>query len=599
MSRPADPTEHEIYEVEPHRLMEIDDFHLRVALARLAERLAVRVGMVGGDLEGQGQLIDEITGWTRRLDQSVERTNHQVDTALETFARLVGELNENLTAAFTEMKDGLRQTRQLLDDKRLDLETVLDSVGQIGKTIRMLSINAQIASAKAGDHGRTFSVVAEQIKGLANEATASSNEAVKIMDLADVEKLLDSFDQLATATLSRTSQALHQTDDDFRTVVEASRGELAQIAANSRTVAETIASIRVVSDRLVQKNNRAEALGQAMASVWLDPEPIQALPAIIRSERLHVEPGYDRLDDIRQRGCVRVAIEPDFKGLSFRTGREALRGLDVEYAQAFARWLGVKCQFMEHPWDQCTNLLWVGRSTGEPEADLMWSALPPSPRYQRIAYSDSYTYLEFVLARREGDTRIGALADLAGRTLGCINDPAALKTLEDAGVRWTANADLPGGRVRLGNLITYSDQSRIHDCLADGLVDAFAVDRPIYHWACSGADSPWRDRLEILPGNIAAKPWYYAVGVADSPSSFRLLRQVNTFLKWYRTQPARRETELLWQGGVIDAHINYHSENAGLRGVPEMLADYQAWVARLDEFDLAPAETSENSAQPI
>ena len=50
--------------------------------------------------------------------------------------------------------------------------------------------------------------------------------------------------------------------------------------------------------------------------------------------------------------------------------------------------------------------------------------------------------------------------------------PPILKTLEDAGVRWSANADMPGGRFRLGNLITYSDQGRIHDCLADGVVDA-------------------------------------------------------------------------------------------------------------------------------
>ena len=594
MPRPDAHADSEIAELQSASFMDTTDFHLRVALARLAERLAVRVGMVGGDLDGQGQLIDEITGWTRRLDQSVERTGRQVDSALETFTKLVGELNESLSAAFQEMQEGLRQTRQLLDDKRVDLETVLDAVGQIGKTIRMLSINAQIASAKAGEHGRTFSVVAEQIKGLANEATSSSNEAVKIMNLTDVEKLLESFDQLASATLARTGHALRQTDLEFRSVVDGSRAELAQIAANSRTVAETIASIRVVSDRLIQKNNQAEALGQQLASIWLEPEPVEALPQVIRSERLRVEPNYDRLDDIRQRGFVRVAIEPDFKGLSFRTGRETLRGLDAEYAQAFARWLGVKCQFVEYPWDQCTNLLWVGRSPGEPEADLLWSALPPNPRYHKIAYSTSYTYLEFVLARRSGDTRVGGLADLAGRTLGCINDPAALKTLEDAGVRWTANADVPGGRVRLGNLITYSDQSRIHDCLADGLVDAFAVDKPIYYWACSGADSPWRDRIEILPGNLAAAPWYYAVGVADCPSSFRLLSQVNAFLKWYRNQPARRDLEQLWQGGVIDSRIDYRSENAGLRGAPEMLADYQAWVARVNEFDptlsLAPAD---------
>ena len=563
---------------------ELDDLNLRVALARIQERLAYRVEMVGSDLDGQHRLIDEIQSWTGKLDQSVERTNYQVDVALETFTKLVGELNVGLTGAFSEMDQGLEETRRLLDDKRVDLETVLDSVGQIGKTIRMLSINAQIASAKAGEHGKTFSVVAQEIKGLANEATESSNEAVKIMNLADVEKLLANFATIASDTLSRTNKALNYTDEQFRKVVEASRAELAQISTNSRIVAETIESIQVMADRLVEKNKRAGKLSRDLEGIWLERDPGKALQPIIRSEKVQSDPNFDRLDHIRAKGAVRIAIEPDFKGLSFRFGREPLRGLDVEYAKAFARWIGVECQFVEFPWDQCTNLLWVGRTADEPEADLMWSALPPSPRYHKVAYSDTYTYLEFVLARRKGDSRIQGLSDLNGRALGCINDPAALKTLEDAGVRWSANADMPGGRVRLGNLITYSDQGRIHDCLADGVVDAFAVDRPIYHWACTGHDSPWKDRIEILAGNLASQPWYYSVGVADTPSSFRLLREVNRFLKWYRTQSARRELEQIWQGGVIDSRIDYHSEKAGLRGAQEMLRDYESWIEFLDEF---------------
>ena len=564
---------------------QLDSLEFRVAMARIQERLAYRVAMVGSDLDGQHRLIEEIQDWTGKLDQSVDRTNHQVDAALNTFSKLVGDLNVGLRAAFEEMGKGLEETRKLLDDKRVDLETVLDAVGQIGKTIRMLSINAQIASAKAGEHGKTFSVVAQEIKGLANEATESSNEAVKIMNLADVEKLLANFAAISSDTLSRTNMALIHTDEEFRKVVEGSRAELSEISTNSRIVAETIGAIRLMADRLVEKNGHANHLSQELEGLWLESDPGRALHPLIRSEHVRSDPDFDRLDDIRARGFVRIAIEPDFKGLSFRFGREPLRGLDVEYAKAFASWIGVKCQFVEFPWDQCTNLLWVGRTDHEPEADLIWSALPPSPRYLKVAYSDSYTYLEFVLARRKGDARIQGLSDLNGRALGCINDPAALKTLEEAGVRWSVNADRPGGHIRLGNLITYSDQSRIHDCLADGVVDAFAVDKPIYHWACTGHDSPWKDRIEILAGNLASQPWYYSVGVADTPSSFRLLREINRFLKWYRTQPARRDLEQAWQGGVIESRINYQSEKSGLRGAPEMLKDYEQWIEFLDEFE--------------
>ena len=129
---------------------------------------------------------------------------------------------------------------------------------------------------------------------------------------------------------------------------------------------------------------------------------------------------------------------------------------------------------------------------------------------------------------------------------------------------------------RLANLLSYSDQSRIHDCLADGLVDAFAVDRPIYWWACYGEDSPWRGRLEILPVTLSSTPWYYAVGVAAEPASYHLLEAVNRFIAWFKTQPQRRQIEERWQGQVMAGEVSYRDEPGALRGEPELRALYAA-----------------------
>nr|WP_246135442.1 transporter substrate-binding domain-containing protein [Pararhodospirillum oryzae] len=254
-------------------------------------------------------------------------------------------------------------------------------------------------------------------------------------------------------------------------------------------------------------------------------------------------------------------------GLSFRRQPDgALEGLDIEYARAFARWLGVECTFMEHPWDQLTELLVAGRHPGEAPADVVWSALPPSASYGAVAYSETYTWLPFVLARRKGDKRIADLASLEGKVVGLINDPAAFAVLEAAGVRWQANAHKAGGRVRLANLVAYSDQGRIHDCLANGIVDAFCVDLPIYHWACTAPDSPWHGRLEILPGNLAAQPYYYAVGVCADAASYPLLKAINAFLAEFHHKPEREALERRWQGQAWPGTISYRDESGDLMG---------------------------------
>ena len=56
---------------------------------------------------------------------------------------------------------------------------------------------------------------------------------------------------------------------------------------------------------------------------------------------------------------------------------------------------------------------------------MVRSALPPNAAYRGTAFSESYTYLNYCLARRAGDQQIRGVADLSGKVLGCINDPGA------------------------------------------------------------------------------------------------------------------------------------------------------------------------------
>ncbi len=57
----------------------------------------------------------------------------------------------------------------------------------------------------------------------------------------------------------------------------------------------------------------------------------------------------------------------------------------MDYAQFFARFLGVAGEFIEAPWDMCTELLTAGKRYGAPPADIVISALPPSAEYDNVA----------------------------------------------------------------------------------------------------------------------------------------------------------------------------------------------------------------------
>lgn len=518
---------------------------------------------------GQAQAFDEISARTGELTRALLATERDLEDSNARAAAVRRSTEARIEAIAGSIKRRLDDSTRALQDKGTRAARVLNSIVGIGGKVRMLAMNARIEAARAGEHGRGFTVVANEVGTLAGHTLTQAAEAAEALDFAEIFAILEQTVAEVAGELTQLQTLTETSLGDLETMLSAIAANVDHIANHNGVIREMIdlgnATRTRAMDKMAWVGDELDALSTGLgAAPRMRLERLQALAA-----RQHVllDPAHDRLAEIKARGSLRIGVEPRFVGLSFRRRLGAeLEGLDVEYASAFARHLGVECDFVEHSWDQLTELLVAGRRPGEAPVDLVWSALPPSAAFGPVAYSDTYTWLPFVLARRAGDERIGALADLDGKVLGVINDPGAFAVLEAAGVRWPANASKPGGRILLANLVAYSDQSRIHDCLADGIVDGFCVDLPIYHWACTSPDSPWHGKIEIVSGNLAAQPYYYAVGVAAEAASYTLLREINTFLARFRASPEREALERKWQGAVTDGQVGYRDEPGNLPG---------------------------------
>lgn len=554
------------------------------ALLRQARLLLEHAQQAGASLS---QRMDEMDQRSSTLKTALEAAETHMEHSLQSAQALEGEITSGVERAKQSIEEGLARIERDLNAKLAQATQIAGMIERIAHELNLLAINAAIEAAHAERHGATFGVVAERIRELSGSTRDNAKRIGEQLDFSDLHLSMERFQADTAAVLDglagHSARSTRRQSDNFQAI----GGHMAAVRDNNQVIFEVLGQSQSAVERVTQKLRwSGELLTRGEGSLVQGGEP--ALRELLEKEGLHLAPDYDRLADIRARGVLRVAIEPDFKGLSFRhRPGEPLQGLDADYARAFARWLGVRCEFIEYPWERCTDLLVAGRTPGEPEADLVWSALPPNADYRHVAYSETYTWLPYVLARRKGDTRINGIADLEGRLLGCINDPAAFDTLAGSGLRWQANASLPGGRVRLGNLVAYSDQGRIHDCLADGRVDAFAVDRPIYWWACYGADSPWRGRIEILPSAITETPWYYAVGVSAEPSSYHLLAALNRFIAAFRHSPERRDIEARWQGQVMQGQVSYRDEPGQLPGEQTLRERY---LDHCKQWGLTPAE---------
>jgi len=399
-------------------------------------------------LEVQQNFLSEIGQRTDKLDSELRQANDYLNSSNSTVGALQAQIDVEVRDVNGAVGQAMQDISLTLNEKSNSVTQVLDGILEIGRGVNMLALNAAIEAARAGEHGRGFAVVADEVRRLAAVTMEQAQQAAKQLDFTEVNTELDHIRETNTERLNSFVEVIQSATGQLTELFQSISEQLRAIMENTAVIFETLDLNKGVMQRIHGKNKIINDVVEDMSSGLekIDIQSAQIEPAVkamdntLKKLFLVPDASHDQLDDILRRGTLRVAIEPNFVGLSFREKLgEPLKGLDVDYARAFARFLGVECEFIEAPWDMCTELLTAGKKYGEPPADVVISALPPSAEYDNVAYSEAYTYLHWVLARRKGDSNISRLEDLNGKVVGIINDPAAFQVLEDQGLRWSSN----------------------------------------------------------------------------------------------------------------------------------------------------------------
>ena len=264
------------------------------ALWATADRLTGEYGKIAegisrtvGSVKSQTQVVEDTVRGFVGIVQSVKRV---AEDAGATF-QATHEGGKAIEKSLAKMTTGIEEIR-LLEERTSRIEEVVSLIGDVADQTELLSLNAAIEAARAGESGRGFTVVAQQVRKLADRSARAASEIADLVQvvLDAVRRIAkdskESFEtsSLLKADLARISSSIKSISDlaegasDGVGQADSSLSTMLGLAADTTRKIEAVASsnrsLREIIGQMQEAIERFMGVGK-----YASAAPVAALPA--------------------------------------------------------------------------------------------------------------------------------------------------------------------------------------------------------------------------------------------------------------------------------------------------------------------------------
>ncbi|KFI09468.1 methyl-accepting chemotaxis protein [Vibrio coralliilyticus] len=177
-----------------------------------------QIGLIATAIEQLSATVDEVASKTQQTAESAKTMNGEAKNGLTTVKASYQSI-DNLAQEINE----LAQKVTHLHESSNNITSVIDVIKSVADQTNLLALNAAIEAARAGEQGRGFAVVADEVRSLAQRTQDSTSEIEGFITSlqADVEAAFSVIDscQEKSASAVASSQLVEQTLSTIATSV--------------------------------------------------------------------------------------------------------------------------------------------------------------------------------------------------------------------------------------------------------------------------------------------------------------------------------------------------------------------------------------------
>jgi methyl-accepting chemotaxis protein len=206
-------------------------------------------------LEQEIEAISEFSRTVQTRSRETAFNTHTGSASMEALKQAAGVSDTLFQKVYLAMKS--------LSSSSSQITSIVNTISDISHQTNILALNAAIEAARAGVHGRGFSVIAEEVRQLSAQTGASSKQISAIIgSLSAQMKELDSH--LSDARLSSEQQNGRMSEclDAFGSI----RGSMDELAGQIDRIQEQIAQAKAKNGMLVESVQMVAAVAQETAA---------------------------------------------------------------------------------------------------------------------------------------------------------------------------------------------------------------------------------------------------------------------------------------------------------------------------------------------
>jgi methyl-accepting chemotaxis protein len=270
-----------------------------------ARESSTRSESASNSAHSMSQDIVSISMLTRKVSSEVT----QVSTSLEEITQSIGEIarssetSAQVSNRAAELTQGCNQEIQILNSAAQEISQIINVIQDIADQTNLLALNATIESARAGEAGKGFAVVANEVKELAKQSSASTEDIRRRVDaiLSSTGRVITSIKNVedVVTEVKHASQCIASAVQQQRATSSNISENFNIINSSTRDVAlrvdNSAKSSELISENVTQVSQQINLTNQGVSNTLISSKSLavlaQDLSKMVESFKVSKEAG--------------------------------------------------------------------------------------------------------------------------------------------------------------------------------------------------------------------------------------------------------------------------------------------------------------------